>query len=134
MNTKQKVIGFLLAIVALLGGGYTATNLGSVSLGNEYHATSTQNGTIPNYSVLATGQGALAQVTITSAGSANTVWRLYDATSTVTNGLWATTSLASFAGNATVGTYIFDVIFQKGLLIECSNACNVIGSTTIMWR
>lgn len=131
------LIGALLALSSFLMGkvGGTPTHpLGSVALTSGYQSTTTQNGTIPNYYALAAGSGILGQVTIVSVGPANSVWRLYDATSTVNNPLAPTTTMASFASNNAVGTYVFDSVFKNGLLIECYGGCAAIGSTTITWR
>lgn len=131
LTIKQKIAGFLLALLALFGGANSVSNLGSVSNASEYQATSTVNGTLVNYQPLCSGVGVLGSVILTSAGAANGNFYLHDATSTRTNGEWATTTLVGFATNATVGTYTFDMIFRKGLLWEQKGA---VGSTTITYK
>lgn len=132
MIIKNKIIGALIVLIALLGGSYTATNLGSVGLGNEYHATTTRSNdtaTIADLAVLKSGSGALGSVIIT--GVATGIIFLYDATSTVTNTEWATTTLAVFPASTVAGTYTFDAIFLKGLLIDYSGT---LATSTITWR
>jgi hypothetical protein len=106
--------------------------LGSVSVSNEYQSvTSTSTPSSPF--VFRKGRGTLGSVVITIAGASGDSMTLYDATTTNatlrTN--TATTVLASFNSNATVGTYTFDTIFNYGLLLE---ATSKMGSTTITYR
>jgi hypothetical protein len=114
---------FAVVLIALFSNFKADTAFGSVTMGNEYHASTTKNfagATMPNLSVLNTGPGALGSVVITGAG-AGTI-NIYDATSTVTNTGWPTTTIATIPASAAAGTYTFDVIYQKGLLIEILGA------------
>ena len=125
MSSKQLI---WLAVVVVVGAiGYSVLfptsqvgiKLGSVAIANEYRATSTKDykGTVlTNLKVLKSESGTLGSVVITGAG-AGTI-NLFDATSTKTNGEWATTSLASIPVSAAAGTYTFDVSFYKGLIVE----------------
>jgi hypothetical protein len=106
--------------------------LGSVAVASEYNASSTKDhvgNTIADLDVLVEGQGTLGSVVITGANAGTFV--LYDATSTMTNTEWATTTLATFPTNAATGTYTFDVIFQKGLLLDYVTG---MATSTITWR
>jgi len=144
MNTKQKIIGFLLAVVALLGGGYTAVNLGSVSQSSEYHATSTNTQALfANYSVIrgtSIDNGATSSPTVLGSILILTVGTspmcFHDATSTATNAEWATSTIACFGASAAVGTYTFDVQLKKGILVEFtgSGTATSRASTTITYR
>ena len=108
----------------------------SVPIGNEYQSTTTRSawGGVPmvNLTVISTGQGALGSVVITGAGTG--VMNIYDATSTVNNAQWATTTLASFPVSAAAGTYTFDAIYRKGLLVEIVGASAGTATSTITYR
>ncbi len=128
-------LSIILTISFIRFGPQVDQTLGSNTQGNDYFGTSTQNNTnalvqtIQNYAVIKSGQGTLAQVTITGANTGT--FTLYDATSTVTNTLWGTTTLATFPASATAGTYTFDEVVQKGILIQYSG---LLASATIMYR
>lgn len=141
----NKIIGTLviftlivLAGVSLIGKREVST-LGSVNQSNEYHSTSTSvttgsssfSTTAGDYKVLQTGPGTLGSVVITY--GSNAPLRILDATSTKTNTEWATTTLADFKTTGTPGTYTFDVIFQKGLLVETVSTVGL-ASSTITYR
>src|SRR3990167_5835563 len=145
MNTKQKIIGFLLAVVALLGGGYTAVNLGSVSQSSEYHATSTNTQALfANYSVIrgtSIDNGATSSPTVLGSILILTVGTspmcFHDATSTATNAECATSTIACFGASAAVGTYgPWDVQYQKGILVEFTGSPTATSraSSTITFR
>jgi hypothetical protein len=109
--------------------------IGSVTVGNEYNGTTTfpTNGT---FATLKVGTGALGQVTIT--GAAAGIFTLYDATTTdVTKrtGAIATSSLVkigTFPTSAAAGTYVFDRVFNLGLLFVLDQGTQ--GTSTITWR
>jgi len=129
LNKIQKIGAFLGAMALIFGGGYTATNLGSVALGGDYHSTSTEAGFVDG-TVVQSGPGTLGSVVIT--GSTTGTLVLYDATSTVTNTSWATTTLATFPASTAAGTYTFDIMFQKGLMVVAPSAG--LATSTITWR
>lgn len=144
MSTFQKLLVGLLSLVIVIllffsPSSSLRTNFGSVSFGNEYQSTTTSptsgltsfSATTGAYKVLQTGSGTLGSVVVTL--GSNAPLRIYDATSTVTNTQWATTTLADFKTTATAGTYTFDVIFQKGLLVETVSTVGI-ASTTITYR
>src|SRR3990167_1157347 len=112
------IMGTLGAIALFLGGLNVQTKpnpaLGSVSVSNEYNATSTKNAftgssTIPNYYALKTVGGSLGSVIITGANTGTI--NLYDATTTIPNTAWATTTLVSIPASTAAGTYTFDINF-----------------------
>lgn len=136
MNHLTKVLlstAIALSLVAfVVSFNSKSISLGSVMPGGEYHSTTTRtfNGTaIANLQVLKSEPGTLGSIIIT--GKNTGVITLYDATSTVTNTAWATSTLATFPTNAPEGTYTFDVPFYKGLLIEYSSA---LATSTITYR
>lgn len=134
MKLKQIIIGALLAIVALLGGNYTANKLGSVQEGQAYRSVTTATGLTTNKDLLKLGNGVLGSVVIT--GAAAGTFELYDATTTdaTLRTITATTSLtklASFPTNAAAGTYVFDIAFTQGLIVAFTSTQ---GTTTITFR
>lgn len=137
MNKFEKILSLaivlsLFGIGLLLFKGENGLITGSVSPIGVYKSTVTRNhaGTaITNLSVLGTGSCTLGSVIITGAGAG--VINIYDATSTVTNAEWATTTLATIPANAAAGTYTFDISAYKGILIE---TVGVVGTSTISYR
>lgn len=142
ITTKKTLLilsGVVLAIT--LVGVYLASVLqtqiaqGSVFQGNEYNSTTTDSiGSQALERVLKTGQGALAQVTITGAAAGELY--LYNATTsdaTARDSSQATSSLliAHFPDSTAVGTYTFDAVFTRGLLVVQEATAP---TTTIMWR
>ena len=138
---KWVLVGAVVLSVSALVLAFTAkkaepVKLGSVAIANEYQATTTANGAIPQWSILKTGEGSLGSVVITIAGVAGQTFTLYDANtvaSTTTSGSHATTTIAKFKSDAAVGTYVFDTMFHYGLMFETSGASSL-GTTTITWR
>lgn len=112
MKLKEKIIAVLAAIIIALGGGYTATNLGSVQDGHAYNSTTTP--TISGALLMVKeGQGTLGSVVIgvTSA----TTFELRDATSTTDV---ASTTLLQVAASPAIGsTMTLDTAFTRGLSI-----------------
>jgi hypothetical protein len=121
----------VLAVVVASRGGDVPI-VGSVGIGNEYVASSTKDyagNTIPDLNVLQIGSGMLGSVVITGANTGT--FCFYDATSTVNNTAWATSTIACFPTNAATGTYTFDSRFQKGLLLDYVTN---MATATITWR
>lgn len=132
MKLKQIIIGVLLAIVALLGGDYTATKLGSQWNESNMATSTNQFGSVVvgGSRQLKVGSGVLTGFVITNetAGSFN----LYDATST-DHGDHATTTLVNAYANLAEGQYTdLNIAFRRGLLIE-HQSTNV-ASGTILWK
>lgn len=134
--SKKFIIAFIVAF-AVTGGvalgqlwfAHPTIVSGSVSQGSEYHSTSTP-ALFVNNSVLQTGPGALGSVVITNPGTGSIT--LYDGTTTLSHPDWATTTIATFGASAPAGTYTFDAIVQKGLLVQFG--AGTIASTTITYR
>jgi hypothetical protein len=144
MNSKIFTNSILVIIAILVGVGTfggikrQAIDFGSTVVGNDYTGTTTRNyaGTeIANYSVLKTGPGALARVTITGANTG--VINIWNATTTnvslrAASMASTTILLAQFPASAAAGTYDFDLDFNNGLLYEVVSGSAP--TTTLMWR
>ena len=144
MINKLKIVGIVLAIFAIcfviVGQLQKSTSpvLGSVSVGNEYNATTTRsfnNTALPSPTLIKTGSGTLGSVIVT--GAATGEWRLYDATTTnvsLRTGQAATSTLTfiSFPASLAAGTYTFDMNFNTGLLYDFVGG--VAGTSTITFR
>lgn len=132
MKLKQIIIGLLVMILSALGGGYTATNLGSIQDGQAYNATTTYkfNGapTLANPVVLKSNMaGTLGSVVIT--GAVAGPMKFYDATSTTDV---SSTTLTILPASLAAGTYTFDVAFSRGLIL--GTTANLVPTSTITWR
>ena len=76
----------------------------------------------------------LGSVIITTTGTSP--FCLYDATSTVPNAEWATTTIACFPASAVVGEYPFNIEVQKGILFDPSGSITTttFASTTFTFK
>jgi hypothetical protein len=141
MNNKLfvVVVALLLLVVSVFVFGKKPTQLGSVTVGNEYYSTTTAaTGPYVKTSTwsIKGGFGTLGQVVVLVAGSAGGDIALYDATTTNVNlrtGQLATSSIliASIPSNLAAGTYTFDANFRWGLTAVTTGT---IGTTTILFR
>lgn len=131
------ITAVLLVIVTALVTVYFTNpsgDLGGVTVGNEYIATSTK----PYYSAIVdrsirTGWGTLGSVTITGAGT--TDFAFFDATTTVNSidGFSTSTKmLAHFPASTAAGTYVFDVQYTDGLSLHVLTAGT--GTSTVSYR
>ena len=113
------VLALLVIILPKLQVAPSGLSLGSVTVGNEYSATTTkkfQGKNMPNLTVLKPASGALGSVVITGAAAGQIV--LYDASTSINGAFYPTTTLANFPNSTAAGTYTFDVNFNRGLLVE----------------
>jgi hypothetical protein len=126
---KQNVIIGLVVLVALLVGYQVLApkdiQTGSVTVGNEYGYLGAS--TTPTTTFFK-GAGTLGSVVITKVGAAGGTWTLYDSTSTSAT---LRKTIVTFATDATVGTYVFDINYDSGLELVPSTS---MGSTTITYR
>jgi len=111
-------------------------DLGSIATGQEYSATTTPSG-IGEWTtqLIREGWGTLGSVIVTTAGDVEYV--LYDATSTgaVANDSRFVNSLQQLARieeNQVAGTYVFDVTYINGLVLEVQRGTT--GTSTITFR
>jgi hypothetical protein len=108
---------------------------GSAITGQEYMSTTTQGSNVA-YAVLKSSSGSLGSVITTITGTGPMTF--YDATTsdaTKRVGSMATSSLkvlAYFGASPTVGNYIFDSVFNDGLLVVWGTG--TVSSSTITWR
>lgn len=112
---------------------------GSVNRSNDYQATTTfamlggLDGTAPTaasshlYRVVGSGDNTLGSVVVAS--SSATAFYVWNATSTSDI---ASTSLGSFVASPANGTYTFDVVAPRGLIVDMPAGFN--GSYTITFR
>ena len=111
--------------------------LGSVTVGNEYTATSTANvitGVAADRAIK-DGWGALGSVIVLD-GSGTATYQLLNASSTVmTNTAFSTSSnlLAEIPAGVAAGTYTFDVTFTDGLYLDLVSV-GTLTTSTITFR
>lgn len=131
-----------LIVVVWVGSGLTRseTALSSVSITDEYLATSTAastiyGATITGDSIIKTGRGTLGSVVVLGANTG--ILNFYDATTTnvdarTGNKATSTILVASLPASLAAGTYTFDVEFSDGLFMDLvsGNA----PTTTITYR
>lgn len=123
MTIKKKIIAFLGVLIVLFGGSAT---LGSVNQSNEYHATTT-SAIADGHWVLQTGQSVLGSVVVAS--SSATTFKVWNATSTTDI---ASSSPVQFGASPADGTYTFDIVMSRGVVIELP--ANFDGSYTVTYR
>lgn len=130
---KQKIIGVIVAILAVFGISVSTNNLGSVERSHEYQATSTYavNGSPlfvnPNASLCANTSGVLGSVVINGAVAGRIV--IMNATSTTDV---SSTTLAVIPASAAVGTYTYDLIAPRGL--HTITATGLVPTSTITFK
>lgn len=133
MNTLSKIllaIAISLTLIVLFAQGNRSFS--SVSVSSEYYSTTTSPtfAVAPAFKVLKLGGGTLGSAVVTIAGAGGVI-NIYDATTTTNGAIYGTTTLAKLS-TATAGTYTFDVVFNRGLLVETVGANT--GTTTITFR
>lgn len=113
----------LFGLLAYFVGLQTSPSLGSVSVTNDYVATTTAGnnlyGSVTGNRLIRTGQGTLGSIIITGANTG--IVNFYNATTTVLAQRITATStilLASIPASTVAGTYTFDVQFTDGLFME----------------
>lgn len=133
MSQIQKILltlAICLSIFALVLQTQKGASFGSVSNGSEYNATTTDAtwNTVAN--TVVTGTGTLGSVIVTLTSNAPIAF--YDATTTGPHSDHATTTIATFK-TTTAGTYVFDAIFTRGLVVDTGSTVGK-ASTTITYR
>ena len=129
---QDYIIGGLIVLVAIIGWLYfTAVQpSGGVPVANEYRATSTAafaSSTAAKYQLIKTGNSVLGSVTIAS--SSSKILTIWNATSTIDT---ASTSFVAFKASAAEGTYVFDAILTRGLIVALPADYN--GNAIITYR
>lgn len=144
MSDFYRSIAFPLAVVvmvlglATIGFGiYTLPDrlvppLGGVTQGNEYNYTQL-TGPIATTTLIVRKPGAvLGSVVITEDQAGAVV--LYDATSTTAYSKTNGTRIADFQTAQSEGTYVFDAVLKKGLVLESADGFLFAGDWSILWR
>lgn len=139
---KNIIAGSLLALVIVISSVLLSRPanqaIGSVSLANEYHSTSTRSlpvGTqIAALTLLDSGDTTLGSVIITGAGAG--FINFYDATTSsvllrATTLATSSITLASIPPSAAAGTYTFDLVAKYGLLMEVTGTAP---TSTVTYR
>lgn len=141
MKATNNTIPFLLACVsaltligALFISQHPAPAFGSVTMGSEYHGTTTSPIGFAPESLVQTGSGVLGHIVLT--GTSTGYINVYDATTSNINlrtGQVPTSTIliANIPISAQANTYAFDRIFYNGLYVS------VVGqmpTTTITFR
>lgn len=140
LNYSLLAIGILLLAV-FIGWLGIRPAVGSVSVSNDYNATTTAPSNVygaqnAQTSLIRTGYGSFGSVIVTGANTG--VMNFWDATTTNVNlrtGQVATSSLrllASLPASVAAGTYTFDVLFTTGLIYDVFGG--TIATTTITYR
>jgi len=121
-------VGLIGAILFIKTG--TVNSFGSVQRANEYQATTTTALGFAGRQVtlISNTQGAFGSVIVASSSPAGTI-SFKDATSTTDV---ASTTLASFPITPTAGTYTFDAVVLRGLIVETQTG--FAGNYTITYR
>lgn len=126
------VIGLFLVGFGVYSPKQTVKSLGSVSKSNEYQATTTYSklgvplfGT--NQTIISNNSGVLGSVVITGAVAGS--MRFMNATSTTDV---SSTTLVVFPSSTAAGTYTFDLVAPRGLILETTTS--LLPTTTITWR
>ncbi len=115
---KNKIIGFLIALIALLGGGYGVQKLGGSSEGGADTATTTLASWGGTYRVLKTNSSVLRNVVLASTTptlAATATMTFKNATSTTDV---SSTTIATVGYNTGTGTYTFNAAAPRGLIVE----------------
>jgi hypothetical protein len=127
----QKVLGAIVGLFALFGVTVGVNNLGSVSDGQAYNATSTYNYSgaqnLATSVQLKSYGGTFGSVVITGAVAGKI--RVQDATSTTDV---SSTTITVFPASTAAGTYTFYSAFTRGLIVETVDT--LVPTSTITWR
>jgi len=142
---KENIIIRGLGLVAIIGAIILTAFLlvqmpqraqGSVSVSNEYFATTTDsnwNSKQCKSDMASTTRNATLGSVVVTLGS-NAPLYIYDATTTGPHSDHATTTIAAFKTTATAGTYTFDVKVLRGICVVAGESTVGVASTTITTR
>lgn len=112
MTLKQRIIGWLLALVAILGGGVTLGGLGSDTF--SYKNITSANASATAGVVVRGGAGVLGSITIASSSPLVALGvRVYDGTATSTG-----TLIGKIKTSAAEVTFDFNVAVTKGIVLD----------------
>lgn len=125
------VIALLFITIATIMVSTGQYSYGSVIVGNDYHATTSiasSAGTHWQARVAANGGCALGSIVIASTTSSANI-TLWNATSTTDT---ASTTIVTIPPNAAAGTYTFDIVCARGLVVETPTGFT--GQTVVTFR
>lgn len=134
MKTGTVVLLLVLALVVGAVAGWffpKGQNVGGVTVGNEYNATTTPFTEGWTTRVLDTGNGTLGSIVVTKAGSVEFALR-DNANTTAYEGATSTRTLVYIPANLAAGTYVFDVNYSRGLVLDVIQG--TLGTSTILFR
>ena len=125
---KKYLITGAVALLIIGGVFYFSRepNVSSVNVANEYHATTTE-AMSKEHNLIKTGSSILGSIIVAS--TSPTALKIWNATSTTDV---ASTTLGSFAPEPEEGTYTFDTIMTRGIIIETLTGFN--GTYIITYR
>lgn len=136
MNQKVFLIGIV--VVIIIGGAFLllrnngdGTLISSIETGSEYNSTTTRStsaGTHWQAKVASLGGCSLASVVIASSTN-STGFQLRDATSTTDV---ASTTIVQFKPSTVEGTYTFDLVCTRGLVVVTPTGFQ--GEYVVTWR
>lgn len=121
----------VLLLVVLLGGHWFAQKgaLGGVSVGGEYFATTSDSTSADTHSQIKFSGSTCTVGSIIVASTSATTLTLWNATSTTDT---ASTTIVQLKASVVEGTYTFDALCSRGLVIETPSGFN--GYYVITWR
>ena len=128
------LFAFVLIVIAGISliGKREVTTLGSTVVGNEYQATTTYSKlSLPLFNtrqtLISNSPGTLGSVIITGAVAGPMIFM--NATSTTDI---ASTTIVVFPASTAVGTYTFDLVITRGLIVE--SLAGLMPTSTITYR
>lgn len=128
MNKYIGIIGVLVIVFFIGVGFYRTTPVNaSVSLGSDYHATSTLGVAQTHTDVIEAYPGSLGSIIITGSGTGTI--SAYDASRA--GDINATNTIATVPASLGTGTYTFDTLATKGLVFVYTAYA---GTATITYR
>ena len=137
--TRNLTIG-IVVLILLVGGVLYRMPVGdpgdvSLSLGGgggDYYYKYVDSITATSTALKTSLPGTFGGVTITE--DAAVAITFYDATSTTAYSITNGTKIAVFEAAQAERTYLFDVAFSKGLIMNCTSATGFGGSWTVFWN
>jgi len=120
MKTLQVIGGIIIlmlfgiiGLLIFLSPEHQEQPIGGVNIANEYHATTTRDMTADAEQLIQTGGSVLGSVIVASSSATN--MSIWNATSTTDI---ASTTLTTFDADLSNGTYTFDTIMTRGIIID----------------
>ena len=132
-NNLKIVIGavvvLILGVIFVTSGG--AKSVGSIGTSEGYYSTTTTTSFASTQKVLTTANAIFGSVVVASTTGVIPTATLLIKNATSTSDVSSTT-LASFSGQPVAGTYTFDMVAPRGIIIETGAGFN--GSYVLTWK